>query len=440
MKIMTAINNPILNEELKNENDIQIICKDIQYKEGILEILENNINVDYIIIDEKLPGEIELEKLIDEILEQNERIKIIITIKKENKNKINFNNEKIIKIFYDDKINLNKLKNYKINLEKNNFKKDNIINNKKNSLKKDNIINDKINNEKNEINNKNNIIKINRKNNEKEIDNFKIINKFEKINLNRYKNKLPKSKEIEKVIKDNKTITILGEEKVGKSMTIINFAYYLKSKNCKILLVELNEENPSFYTIFGCKKFNAKFIKNRFKLKNSYKKLTGKFLLQYMNEKIIKDMIIKIDKNLFLISYNKLINYNLLKKLEKYFNYLLIEIYSRKNKKKINKILINSDENLLLINPNLLGVKNGKKIIEKNNINNYNKSKIILNNCNKYSINEKIMENIFKESKIIGKINYKMEYEELINKNFKSSILDFKSSNNEISKIVNKIF
>lgn len=436
MKIMTAINNPSLNEELKNENNIQIICKDIQYKEGILEILENNINVDYIIIDEKLPGEIELEKLIDEILEKNERIKIVITIKKENKNKVNFNNEKIIKVFYDNKINLNKLKYYKSNLEKNNFKNDNKINNEKNGINY------------NEINNKNNLIKINRKNkiginiknNENGIDDLKIINKLEKVNLNKYKNKLSKNREEEKEIKDNKIITILGEGKVGKSMTIINFAYYLKSKNCKILLVELNEENPSFYTIFGCKKFNVKFVKKRFKLKNSYKKLIGNFLLQYMNENIIKNMIMEIDKNLYLLSYNKLINFNLLKKLEKYFDYLLIEIYSRKNKKLINKILINSNENLLLINPNLLGVKNGKKIIEKNNINNYNKSKIILNNCNKYSINEKIMENIFRESKIIGKINYKMEYEELINKNFKSSILDLESSNNEISKIINKIF
>ena len=39
-KIMTAINNPKLNELLKNENYIEIIEKDIQYKEAIIEILE----------------------------------------------------------------------------------------------------------------------------------------------------------------------------------------------------------------------------------------------------------------------------------------------------------------------------------------------------------------------------------------------------------------
>ena len=44
-KIITAINNPNLNEKLKQENNLEIICKDIQYKEAILEILLENKNV-----------------------------------------------------------------------------------------------------------------------------------------------------------------------------------------------------------------------------------------------------------------------------------------------------------------------------------------------------------------------------------------------------------
>ena len=125
-KIITALNNPNLNEELKKENDVKILFKDIQYKEGIIEILENKkIEIDYIIIDEKLPGEIKLEKLIEKIIEKNKKIKIIITLKKENKNKINLNNKNIIKIYYEKNINLEKLKNYNnyLNLfEKKQFK------------------------------------------------------------------------------------------------------------------------------------------------------------------------------------------------------------------------------------------------------------------------------------------------------------------------------
>ena len=63
-KIITAVNNPNLNEKLKNENYIEVIGKDIQYKEGILEFLEKNKNIDLIIINEKLHGEINLINLL----------------------------------------------------------------------------------------------------------------------------------------------------------------------------------------------------------------------------------------------------------------------------------------------------------------------------------------------------------------------------------------
>ena len=45
-KILTAINNSALNEKLKKENIAEIIGRDIQYKEGIIEILEKNKNID----------------------------------------------------------------------------------------------------------------------------------------------------------------------------------------------------------------------------------------------------------------------------------------------------------------------------------------------------------------------------------------------------------
>ncbi len=146
IKIITAINNPNLNNELKREINIKVIGRDIQYREGVLELLEKNTEINYIIIDEKLPGEIELNKLVEKIIEKNKKIKIIITINKENKNKIKFNNKNLIKIYYEKKINLYMLKNYnnykKISEEKN-FKKniENILVNKKIKNKNSKIIN-----------------------------------------------------------------------------------------------------------------------------------------------------------------------------------------------------------------------------------------------------------------------------------------------------------
>ena len=42
-KIITAMNQYNVNNELKNKENIEMIIKNIQYKEGILEFLENNI-------------------------------------------------------------------------------------------------------------------------------------------------------------------------------------------------------------------------------------------------------------------------------------------------------------------------------------------------------------------------------------------------------------
>jgi hypothetical protein len=66
-KIITAIGNEILNKKLKKENDFEVIIEDIQYKEGIIEYLEKENNIDILIISELLPGNIELKELIEKI-------------------------------------------------------------------------------------------------------------------------------------------------------------------------------------------------------------------------------------------------------------------------------------------------------------------------------------------------------------------------------------
>ncbi len=339
MKIITALNNAKLNEELKNEKNINLICKNIFYKEGILEILENEINIDYIILNNKLPGEIKLNNLIEKIIEKNEKIKIIILVKKENKNyfykikkeKINDNieiikdikNKNIIRIFYTGEINLNKLKNYNI----------------------------------------------------QDID---------------YKNMLNGRNKNDKEFKNN-VILFLGERQVGKSSVIVEILKTIEDENDKILIMETNKQDSDIKNLL--KKSNThlkKFINNK-KIKNKYKKIYKKYFCKKNNLKIFNNLIKKINKNIDLISYNKLINLNIIKKIEKNYNYIFIEINSEKN----NKILNQINEKILIIKPDILGIKNAKKLIEKNKINNY---KLIINNYNKYSLDEKIIKNIFNKN------------------------------------------
>ena len=109
-KIITAMNNSKVNEELTKEKNVEVIGKNIQYKEGILELLDINSNIDYIIFEENLFGEIHTEKLIKKIYEKNKKIKIILIIKKENKNEINIKNKNIIKIYKLKKNYIKKIK------------------------------------------------------------------------------------------------------------------------------------------------------------------------------------------------------------------------------------------------------------------------------------------------------------------------------------------
>ena len=122
MKIITAIGNPEINEELKKDNYYEVIGVDIQYQDGIFEILEENKNIDYLILNLNLIGELNENELIEKILEENKKIKLIIILEKENEKIINYLFSKNIKnILLKNKNNLNEINNIIKNNDKNNL-------------------------------------------------------------------------------------------------------------------------------------------------------------------------------------------------------------------------------------------------------------------------------------------------------------------------------
>ena len=76
--VITAIANPIINNELKKEKNIEVIGNDIQYKDGVIEILEKNIEVNYIILSDILIGEELLINLIRKINEKDTPVVFIL--------------------------------------------------------------------------------------------------------------------------------------------------------------------------------------------------------------------------------------------------------------------------------------------------------------------------------------------------------------------------
>ena len=107
-----ALDNYKLINEIKNEKNIKIICKNLQYREAILEFLEKNKNIDLIFISEKLPGQISIEKLIKRIKQINNKINIIFFLEKENmKKETELKKMGIKNIYKKEKINLNNSNN-----------------------------------------------------------------------------------------------------------------------------------------------------------------------------------------------------------------------------------------------------------------------------------------------------------------------------------------
>ena len=66
-KIVTAIGNKNINLKLKQEEKIEVIGEDIQYEDGILELLEKEININFLIISEEIVNKNKIINLIEKI-------------------------------------------------------------------------------------------------------------------------------------------------------------------------------------------------------------------------------------------------------------------------------------------------------------------------------------------------------------------------------------
>lgn len=115
--VITAIGNKTLNEKLKQTQKYEVLSRDIQYKEGVLEFLNINKNVDILIISEILEGEIDFKELINLILQKKEDIEIIVLLEEENAELRTFlYSKRIYKIYINNEIDID---TFIISLEEN---------------------------------------------------------------------------------------------------------------------------------------------------------------------------------------------------------------------------------------------------------------------------------------------------------------------------------
>lgn len=99
MKIITAIGNEEINKKMK-ENKMEIIGKDIQYMEAVIEVIEKNPSVELLILSSILPGDLNIYEFINIIKYNNPKLEIIIILEKENQEMKQFMISKGINNFY----------------------------------------------------------------------------------------------------------------------------------------------------------------------------------------------------------------------------------------------------------------------------------------------------------------------------------------------------
>ena len=403
MKILTALQDPKTNEILKEKTKHNIIETDIQYQEGILETLEKNNKIDLIIISQLLPGNIGFKDLINKIKIINNNIEIIAILENKNNELKDFLKQKNINsIFYNNEITIDELIN--VIEEKDKNKKEMEIN-KEIKLLKEIILE---NNKKIEQNKK-----------EKKINKILSILKEEKIkiiknskinNIKKIKNKTNKTQ--------NKIISVVGIPGVGKSIFISLFSKNIKHK--KILIIDFDIYNKSLDLIFG---YNTKVQQEKAIIKiNNNIDLLSKIEIFFKESYIEKNKI-----------------KNILDSFSKKYDLIIIDNTSEYSCEHTKEILKNSDSIIFLSDANLIELNKTKKLLEKY-INKWKIEKerinVVFNKININSINNKILNNLFSDFNILGKINFSNKYNLIINNNLK--ILN-KKINKEYINIIKKM-
>lgn len=325
IKIITAINNKRMFSQLENSNKIKIISKDIQYKEGILEILEKNKNINFIFLKENLPGQIKNIDLINKIKKINSKIELVFILNKKDNIKEKYFKNNNIKYLYASEINIKKILEI--------------------------------------INIKNKIISILGSSGSGKTINLLLISEL-----------LSKNKKI-LILEENKSIFNLFKNKkinqeiieIKKNIFLLNINFFKKEKNLT-------------------NKIDYKLIVNKIKLiKNNYDYIFIEISNIYkyiLYEKIINKNIFILNSNLIEINKNKkLINYLINK------NNIINLILNNYNSNAIcEKILRNIFNNKIEIIEKLKENKNYNLIINNNfninylDINTKNKIKKIINN------------------------------------------------------------
>jgi len=198
----------------------------------------------------------------------------------------------------------------------------------------------------------------------------------------------------------------------------------VENKDAKTLLIDFDLEANQIRTLFKNKK-NLKYFER------------------------VEDGIVTINKNLdilcnldFIFRSTEQIDYlqikEIIEKLKEKYNLIIIDTSSNCKNEYTKKVFYNCDNIIFLLEPNIIGIKKGKDLLEIFESDwkiPTSKIKLIINKSNIYQISEEIINELFPNIELIGKMNYNDCYNLMINRN-----IDKKEINKEYKRIYKKIY
>lgn len=315
INILTALQNEEINYELKKNKEFTIEYDDIQYEEGLIEILKAKKYIEYIIFNKKILEKNRLEDFIEIVLDINKEIKIILI----------YNNEEEIKQLNN---NIKQL----IILIKNNYNIENntqIVKEIENKIYSEKYLRENYYLEENERM-------------KKEINNLKSIIEKNNVNLNKLDNfKYKDSKEL-----SGKIVSITGAKHSGKTIITATISKII-SKSKKVLIIDMDFESKDMKLLFNVESYNIQKDRNIVK-------------------KISKNLDIICDMNIALENIKNLEDNldRLFIKLKEKYDYIFIDLNEKSDMNIFNYFLNMSNYIFLLIEGNILNMKKSKIMYE----------------------------------------------------------------------------
>lgn len=348
-KIITALANSKINEILKQNEQIEVVAKDIIYQEGIFEVLEKEKTIDLIVLSDTLEGNISLPELIKKIQESHKIKQILILLKNKNQEiKVEDYKKADISIFYEEEITIPRILEIAMRKQK-----------EKETIKEE--------------------LEIEMKQNKKE----------------------------NKRLKKNKIITISGINQKQKNYFIIEFIKILSQKKQKMLMIDFdvlqdNSEDSLFEEINTNKKIAEEQVEynqiiKKQKISEQIDKIKVRDILYQQETKVdqetFSNFIQKLKQEYEIILVNATIEY--------LYNYTKLVMNQSSNiifLTSIDKKEIRKTRKMLEIYTKIWG-------IEQEKIN------IVFTIKNELPIQKEMLNQIFKSYAILGKVSIEKQIE-----------------------------